>query len=596
MYSFGQRDDTKVVDEPLYAHWLNRNPLVFRPYREELLRQHNCNGNSVMKELHSEGNHPDYKPILLVKQIAKQYTGVDKSHLHHDRARHVFLIRNPIDMLEGWQRRAVVHKESSTLEVLSLPQLVDIYSEIRSAGKVEPIVIDAEILQNHPREVLTIVCAKLGIPFQESMLGWDAGPKANMDGLWAPFWYQSAHKSTGFYEERSNSVADRYHNLVQDIELIREALPFYDMLRRKAIGVNSLNPGSSSVAPDWSQSIGSAAVIDGHGVILDHGLSMHRLALGDARNEHLFAWVGDRLLPRELAKVSAFDSAVQGGDAVWEGLRIYDNKVFKLDEHLHRLYESAKAMAFTNVPSPSFIRRAIAITLKANNMSHNTHIRLTLSRGPKLTSSMNPAFNVFGCTLIVLPEFKAVGDITTYDNRKGIRLITACNRRNPAQCVDSKIHHNNLINNILPKIQANNAGAADALMLDLEGFVSETNATNVFMVKDNVVYTPPADSCLPGITRRTVLDLCRDLGIAVCDNRRLSLTEFYAADEVFTTGTMGELTPVYDIDGRFIGPPMNYGAFYAEPDYIPARPVLEKLATAYSALTNASGMSIDSLL
>lgn len=182
MYSFGQRDDTKVVDEPLYAHWLNRNPLVFRPYREELLRQHNCNGNSVMNELHSEGNHLDDKPILLVKQIAKQYAGVDKSHLHHDRARHVFLIRNPIDMLDGWQRRAVVHKESSTLEALSLPQLVDIYSEIRSAGKAEPIVIDAEILQNHPREVLTIVCAKLGIPFQESMLGWDAGPKTNMDG------------------------------------------------------------------------------------------------------------------------------------------------------------------------------------------------------------------------------------------------------------------------------------------------------------------------------------------------------------------------------------------------------------------------------
>eukprot|EP01039_Chlorochromonas_danica_P013228 gene13228-15274_t len=174
---------------------------------------------------------------------------------------------------------------------------------------------------------------------------------------------------------------------------------------------------------------------------------MSKFQLGDPRNEHLFAWIGDRLLPREQAKVSAFDSAVQGGDAVWEGLRIYDNKVFKLEEHLHRLVESAKAMAFANVPSLAYIRRAIGLTLEANNMSHNTHIRLSLTRGPKLTSSMNPAFNVFGCTLIVLPEFKTVGDMTTYDNKRGIRLVTACNRRNPAQCVDSKIHHCNLINN-----------------------------------------------------------------------------------------------------------------------------------------------------
>lgn len=235
---------------------------------------------------------------------------------------------------------------------------------------------------------------------------------------------------------------------MQDIDLIREAIPFYDILRRRAVGVNSLNPGSSSTVPDFSKDL--AALSEGaenDGVIIDHGLKMSKFQLGDPRNEHLFAWIGDRLLPREQAKVSAFDSAVQGGDAVWEGLRIYDNKVFKLEEHLHRLVESAKAMAFANVPSLAYIRRAIGLTLKANNMSHNTHIRLSLTRGPKLTSSMNPAFNVFGCTLIVLPEFKTVGDMTTYDNKRGIRLVTACNRRNPAQCVDSKIHHCNLINN-----------------------------------------------------------------------------------------------------------------------------------------------------
>jgi len=166
---------------------------------------------------------------------------------------------------------------------------------------------------------------------------------------------------------------------------------------------------------------------------------------------------------------------------------------------------------------------------------------------------MNPIFNVYGTTLIVLPEWKPTQGRTTYDNTKGISLITAANRRNPPSTVDSKIHHNNMINNILPKIQANHAGAADAIMLDLDGFVSETNATNIFMVdEDGTLLTPHADHCLPGITRETVLLLAEEMGIP-CRERRVSLAEFHAAEEVFTTGTMGELTPVTEIDGRVIG-------------------------------------------
>ena len=208
--------------------------------------------------------------------------------------------------------------------------------------------------------------------------------------------------------------------------------------------------------------------------------------------------MGDRLLPREAGKVSVLDSAVQGGDAVWEGVRIYSGRVFKLEEHLERLQDSAKAMAFQNIPSRDFIRTCIFRTLAANGMRDSAHIRLTLTRGAKITSSMNPKFNIFGTNLIVLPEWKPVGDPATYDNAKGVSLITATNRRNSPQYVDSKIHHCNLINNILPKIQANYANAADALMLDHEGFVSETNATNVFMVKNGIVLTPHGDSCLPG--------------------------------------------------------------------------------------------------
>lgn len=233
-----------------------------------------------------------------------------------------------------------------------------------------------------------------------------------------------------------------------DLELYREALPFYQLLKRKALGQDPLNPGSSedprlpAFAPTSTTSSEEVKVID-HGIPLTFG----RSKLADPRNEHIIAWIGNGLVPRELAKVSAFDSAVQGGDAVWEGIRVYDQKVFKLNEHLGRLIDSAKAMGFHNIPTLEFIKEAIFKTLAANGMSNHAHMRLTLTRGPKITSSMNPQFNIFGCNLIILPEWKTVGDQTTYDNSKGIRLITATNRRNPPQCVDSKIHHNNLINN-----------------------------------------------------------------------------------------------------------------------------------------------------
>jgi protein-lysine N-methyltransferase EEF2KMT len=279
----------------------------------------------------------------------------------------------------------------------------------------------------------------------------------------------------------------------------------------------------------------------------------------DPRNEHLLLYVGTspgygRVFPRDLAGVSPFDSIVQGGDATWEGLRVYRGKVLCLDQHLARLYRSAKALGFDmdRIHTREQIRDAIWQVLAANGMRDGVHVRLSLSRGEKCTSSMNPKFNVYGSTLIIVPEWKPVQGQTTYDNSQGISLFTASQRRNPPSTLDSKIHHNNLINNILPKIQANFAGCADALMLDVDGYVSETNATNIFMVdEDGTLCTPPADSCLPGITRQAVLTLAREAGMAV-DVRRLSLAEFHSAAEVFTTGTMGELTPVVAIDGRII--------------------------------------------
>ena len=267
----------------------------------------------------------------------------------------------------------------------------------------------------------------------------------------------------------------------------------------------------------------------------------------DPRNADIVVHVGGQLLPRAEAKVSVFDSVVQGGDAVWEGLRVYDGRIASLDAHLERLQASAHALAFESIPDRAEIRSAIVETLAANGMQDGAHIRLTLTRGEKVTSGMNPRFNRAGPCLIVLAEWK----VPVYGN-EGIRLITSAIRRNNPQFLDSKIHHNNLLNNILASIEANVAGMDSALMLDLNGFVSETNDTNVFAVRGRNILTPHADSCLPGITRATVLRLCRDEGLPAAE-RNLSLTEFYTADEVFTTGTMGELTPVVEIDGRRIG-------------------------------------------
>ncbi len=265
------------------------------------------------------------------------------------------------------------------------------------------------------------------------------------------------------------------------------------------------------------------------------------------KNADIMVHVGGELLHRNSAKISVLDSVVQGGDAVWEGLRVYKEGIFCLDRHLNRLQESAKALAFADIPSIEDIREAIFDTLAANGMRDETHIRLTLTRGEKVTSGMDPRLNLKGACIIVLAEWKPL----VYDNKTGIKVITSSQRRNNPQFLDSKIHHNNLLNNIIAKIQANVAGVDAAIMLDEHGFVSELNDTNLFMVKDGHLYTPHADNCLHGITRQLVIELAHDLKIPITE-RNLSLTEFYNADEVFACGTMGELTPLYEIDGRKI--------------------------------------------
>lgn len=296
--------------------------------------------------------------------------------------------------------------------------------------------------------------------------------------------------------------------------------------------------------------------------------------LPDPRNASILVHVGGRLVPRHEATVSVFDSVVQGGDAVWEGLRVYDGKVFALDRHLDRLFDSAKALAFAGIPPRAEVEAAVLDTFRANGMYDGAHARLTLTRGPKVTSGMSPTNNRAGCTLIMLAEWKP-----PVFGQASLRLVSSAIRRNSPSTLDSKIHHNNLLNNILAKIEADLAGVDDAVMLDVHGFVAETNATNLFAVRRGVVLTPSPDACLPGITRGIVLEIARAAGYEV-QERNVSLVELYTADEVFTTGTMGELAPVREIDGRSIGDGT-------------AGPITRDLQTRFATLTAGSGTPID---
>ena len=267
----------------------------------------------------------------------------------------------------------------------------------------------------------------------------------------------------------------------------------------------------------------------------------------DPRNADLRYWVDGVLRHRDEPGISPFDSVVQGGDAVWEGLRVYDGGVYGLDEHLARLRRSARALGFERVPADADVVAAVRATLEANDMRDGVHVRLTLTRGVKVTSGMDPRLNQAGCTLIVLAEHKP----PVYDTG-GLSLVTSSVRRPGPDVLDPKIHHNNLINSILAKMEANLAGADDAMMLDGRGFVAETNATHLFAVVDACLVTPRAVACPEGITRDTVIRLAPGEGLDVAV-RDVSQVEMYTADEVFCTGTMGEIAGVVTIDGRPIG-------------------------------------------
>lgn len=289
------------------------------------------------------------------------------------------------------------------------------------------------------------------------------------------------------------------------------------------------------------------------------------------KNKDLIVNIGGTLIHRDQAGVSPFDSTVQNGDGVWEGLRLYKGRIFKLREHLARLRRSANALRYQGIPSDETIIAELRRTLEANAMFDNVHIRLTLSRGLKYTSGLDPRINTQGCMLIILAEHKP----PVYD-KSGIRLVVSSFRRPPKNILDQHIHSCNQLTSILAKLEANEADVDDALMLDINGHLAETNATHIFLVKDGTVLTSTTEACPEGITRLTVLGLCELHEIPV-EERNISLEEVLTSDEIFCTGTMGELAPVIAIDRH---------TFSAD------GPFTAWLSSLYTALTQSEGFQM----
>jgi branched-chain amino acid aminotransferase len=265
-------------------------------------------------------------------------------------------------------------------------------------------------------------------------------------------------------------------------------------------------------------------------------------------NDELLVYLNGRVIPQSEARVSVFDAGFQSGDGVWEGLRLYNGVVFELATHLSRLFASAKALAIDIPLSSDELAAAIHETLRANKFHDGIHIRLMITRGVRRTSGMDPNnARESKPTVAIIAEQKPVPSHTS-----GIRLRTVHTRRPSPDVLDPGIHHANQLNSILAKLEANAAGVDGGLMLDREGFVAETDSANIFMVKDEQLATPWPVYCLHGITRSIVLREAGAAGIATAE-RDITLFDLYSADEVFTTGTLGELTPVAMIDGRQIG-------------------------------------------
>ena len=272
--------------------------------------------------------------------------------------------------------------------------------------------------------------------------------------------------------------------------------------------------------------------------------SMHDVS--DPRNASVLINVNGELKPRAEAVVSVFDSGFMLGDGVWEGLRVHKGKLLFLDRHLDRLFEGAKAIAMDIGLSREELTKRLYDTLDANGMSDGVHVRLMVTRGVRSTPYQDPRVIVSGATIVIIPEYKEP-DPAIYG--RGLKLFTAHVRRGDPAVQDQKINSHSKLNCILASIQATQAAADEALMLDPHGFVATCNSTHFFIVRKGEVWTSSGKYCLGGITRGVALEVARDAGIPAIE-KTFSLTDVYGADEAFVTGTFAGIVPVREIDGR----------------------------------------------
>ena len=273
-------------------------------------------------------------------------------------------------------------------------------------------------------------------------------------------------------------------------------------------------------------------------------------ALDDPRNEEVLVYINGALLPRQDAKISVFDSGYLVGDGVWEGLRLHRGVLVFLNEHLDRLFQGAATIGMDIGMSREDLTAALVQTLDANDMNDGVHVRLMLTRGIKKTPSQDPRLTISGPNLVIIAEHKRADPAS---RERGITLFTSSIRRGSPDYLDPRLNCHSKLHEVQALIQALQAGADEALMLDIHGFVATCNATNFFMVKNDQVWTSTGQYCMNGITRSKILAACRTRDIP-CAEKNFSLFDVYGADEAFVTGTFGGLTPVTAVDGREIGP------------------------------------------
>jgi len=271
-------------------------------------------------------------------------------------------------------------------------------------------------------------------------------------------------------------------------------------------------------------------------------------AIQDDRNNHIKIYVNGEFLDRKDAKISVFDSGYLVGDGIWEAVRLYRRTLVFLDDHFSRLWSAAKATGIKLPYSKIELKSIVEKVLLTNNMQDGVHVRIMVTRGIKKTPSQDPRLTISGPNLVIIPEYKTA-DPTS--KNKGIKLFTSTIRRGSPDYLDPKLNCHSKLHEVQALIQAIEAGADEALMLDVNGFVSTCNSTNFFIIKNGIVFTSTGQYCMNGITRQKIIDVCKANNIEVRETN-FSLFDVYAADEAFVTGTFGGVTPVISVDGKLI--------------------------------------------